>query len=177
MCEPITMMMAGLAMSAVQTMSSISSAKSQAKAEFEAAEAQRRLQETENNRQMSEQQQQGLEQQSEIVRSARDELGKFQAGESMASQSTLGSLLFGQSYLEQVGLGRIDESTARAEGALKANTGAAIQTQANRGAAASARASAQIGQAVASFVKSGVSAGNTYANLPKTPDPVFWPGT
>ena len=174
MCDPITgMALASVASSVVSTAMTTVSAGQQAKAEFEAAEQQRKAEEAEALRGIAQEQQEGLEQQSDIMRSAQEELGAAQASETMLSQTSLGSLLYaveGGAYDLSVGLGRIGEQTARDEAFRRSEQTDAIARQKTRGLQASGRASQQISKAVGSTLQTAVGTGMSVYNAPKTPD-------
>ena len=158
MGDPITaglMVAASIASTAMTTVS----AGAQAKAEFEAAEQERKAEEQEALRLLAEEQQESLDQQSDVVRAAQQELGDIQASETMLTESSLGSILFDGEYGVQVGLGRIAEKEARDIGLRESQQLASINKQDNRGKRASAAASAQIGKAVASTISTATSAG------------------
>jgi acyl-CoA reductase-like NAD-dependent aldehyde dehydrogenase len=145
------------------------SANAQADAEFEAAEAQRKAEEQEALRGIAQEQQEGLEQQSDIMRSAQKELGAVQASETMLTESSLGSLLYAGAYDLNVGLGRIEEQTARDEAFRRSQQADAISRQRTRGVQAAGRASQQISKAVGSTLQTAVGAGMSVYNAPKTP--------
>lgn len=171
MCDPITgMALASVASSVVSTAMTTVSAGQQAKAEFEAAEQQRKAEEAEALRGIAQEQQEGLEQQSDIMRSAQEELGAAQASETMLSQTSLGSLLYAGEYDLSVGLGRIGEQTARDEAFRRSEQTDAIARQKTRGLQASGRASQQISKAVGSTLQTAVGTGMSVYNAPKTPD-------
>jgi len=171
MCDPITgMALASVASSVVSTAMTTVSAGQQAKAEFEAAEQQRKAEEAEALRGIAQEQQEGLEQQSDIMRSAQEELGAAQASETMLSQTSLGSLLYAGEYDLSVGLGRIGEQTARDEAFRRSEQTDAIARQKTRGLQASGRASQQISKAVGSTLQTAVCTGMSVYNAPKTPD-------
>ena len=171
MCDPITgMALASVASSVISTGMTAVSANAQADAEFKAAEAQRQAEEQEALRVMAQEQQEGLEQQSDIMRSAQKELGAAQASENMLTESSLGALLLSARYNEQQGLGRIEEQTAR-DAAFRASQQAdAISRQGTRGVQAAGRAGQQISSAVGSTLKTAVGAGMSIYNTPNTPD-------
>lgn len=171
MCDPITgMALASVASSVVSTAMTTVSAGQQAKAEFEAAEQQRKAEEAEALRGIAQEQQEGLEQQSDIMRSAQEELGAAQASETMLSQTSLGSLLYAGEYDLSVGLSRIGEQTARDEAFRRSEQTDAIARQKTRGLQASGRASQQISKAVGSTLQTAVGTGMSVYNAPKTPD-------
>jgi hypothetical protein len=171
MCDPITgMALASVASSVISTGMTAVSASAQADAEFEAAEAQRSAEEQEALRVMAQEQQEGLEQQSEIMRSAQKELGAVQASETMLTESSLGNLLYAGAYDLNVGLGRIEEQTARDVAFRQSQQADAIARQKTRGVQAAGRAGQQISSAVGSTLKTAVSAGAGIANAPNTPN-------
>lgn len=171
MCDPITgMALASVASSVVSTAMTTVSAGQQAKAEFEAAEAQRKAEEAEALRGIAQEQQEGLEQQSDIMRSAQKELGAAQASENNLTQTSLGALLLAGEYKLQEGLSRIDEQTARDVSFKESQQADAIARQGTRGVQASGRASQQISSAVGSTLKTAVSAGTSVYSAPKTPN-------
>lgn len=171
MCDPITgMALASVASSVISTGMTTVAAGQQAKAEFEAAEAQRKAEEAEALRGIAQEYQEGLEQQSDIMRSAQKELGAVQASETMLTESSLGSLLYAARYNESVGLGRIEEQTARDEAFRRSQQADAIARQETRGAQASGRAAGQISTAVGSTLKTVVGAGSSIYNAPTTPN-------
>tara|TARA_R110002110_G_scaffold120489_7_gene295713 strand:- start:159 stop:638 length:480 start_codon:yes stop_codon:yes gene_type:complete len=135
------------------------SAGQQAKAEFKAAEQQRKAEEQEALRLAAQEQKESLDQQSDVVRAAQQELGDLQASETMLTESSLGSILFAGEYGTEVGLGRISEKEARDVALRKSQQLGAINNQANRGNVAAAKASAQISKAVASTIATGAKAG------------------
>lgn len=168
MGDPVT---AGLmvAASIASTAMTTASANAQAKAEFEAAEAQRQAEEAEALRGIAQEQQEGLEQQSDIMRSAQQELGAVQASETNLTLTSLGSLLLEGEYRLQRGLSRIDEQTARDVLFKESQQADAIARQKTRGIQASGRAGQQISSAVGSTLKTAVSAGMSVYNAPNTP--------
>lgn len=171
MCDPITgMALASVASSVISTGMTAVSANAQADAEFKAAEAQRQAEEQEALRVMAQEQQEGLEQQSEIMRSAQKELGAVQASETMLTESSLGNLLYAGAYDLNVGLGRIEEQTARDEAFWKSKADAARDMQNTRNIQASGRAAGQISSAVGSTLKTAVGAGMSVYNAPNTPN-------
>jgi len=162
MCDPISataLTAISIGASAASTAMTAVSAGQQAKAEFEAAEAQRKAEEQEALRLLAEEQQESLDQQSDVVRAAQKELGELQASETMLTESSLGSILFSGEYGKQVGLGRIEEKEARDVSLRKSQQLAAINEQSNRGRIASTKASSQIGKAVAGTLSTAASAG------------------
>jgi len=168
MGDPVTaglMVAASIASTAMTTMS----ANAQANAEFEAAEAQRKAEEQEALRLLAQEQQEGLEQQSDIMRSAQKELGAVQASETMLTESSLGSLLYAGAYDLNVGLGRVEEQTARDEAFRRSQQTDAIARQETRGVQAAGRASQQISKAVGSTLQTAVGAGSSILNAPATP--------
>ena len=171
MCDPITgMALASVAGSVVSTAMTAVSAGQQAKAEFEAAEAQRKAEEAEALRGIAQEQQEGLEQQSDIMRSAQKELGAVQASENNLDKSTLGTFLLSGAYDLSVGLARIDDQTARDEAFRRSQQTAAIAGQETRGIQAAGRAGQQISSAVGSTLKTAVGAGASIYNAPNTPN-------
>ena len=168
MGDPVT---AGLmiAASIVSTAMTTKSANAQADAEFEAAEAQRKAEEQEALRGIAQEHQEGLEQQSDIMRSAQKELGAVQASETMLTESSLGSLLYAGEYDLNVGLGRIEEQTARDEAFRRSQQADAIARQKTRGVQAAGIAGQQISKAVGSTLKTVVGAGSDILNAPTTP--------
>jgi len=170
MCDPISMALMTVASSVASTVMTASAANAQADAEFEAAEAQRKAEEQEALRGIAQEQQEGLEQQSDIMRRSQEELGAAQASESMLTESSLGNLLYAAEYGLNVGLGRIEEQTAR-DAAFRASQQAdAISRQGTRGVQAAGRAGQQISSAVGSTLKTAVGAGASIYNAPNTPD-------
>ena len=170
MCDPVTgMALASVASSVISTGMTTVSAGQQAKAEFKAAEQQRKAEEAEALRGIAQEQQEGLEQQSDIMRSAQKELGAVQASETMVSKSVLGSFLYAAVYDLSVGLGRVEEQTARDVGFRESQQADAIARQKTRGAQASGRAAGQISKAVGSTLQTVVGAGSSIYNAPTTP--------
>ena len=170
MCTGLEMALLSVASSVASTAMTTVSANAQADAEFEAAEAQRKAEEQEALRLLAQEQQEGLEQQSDIMRSAQKELGAVQASETMLTESSLGSLLYAGAYDLNVGLGRVEEQTARDEAFRRSQQTDAIARQKTRGVQAAGRASQQISSAVGSTLKTAVGAGMSVYNAPKTPD-------
>ena len=171
MCEPITAMaLASVASSVISTGMTTVSANAQADAEFKAAEAQRKAEEQEALRGIAQEQQEGLEQQSDIMRSAQKELGAVQASENNLSLSTLGSLLYAGEYDLSVGLGRVDDQTASDVGFQNSKIADAAARARTRGIQASGRAAGQISKAVGSTLKTAVGAGVSIYNAPNAPD-------
>tara|TARA_R110001592_G_scaffold131052_1_gene344635 strand:- start:9549 stop:10091 length:543 start_codon:yes stop_codon:yes gene_type:complete len=169
MGDPVTagLMIAGSIASTVMT---TVSANAQAKAEFEAAEAQRKAEEQEALRGIAQEQQEGLEQQSDIMRSAQKELGAVQASENSLAQSSLGTFLLSGAYDLYQGLGRIDEQTARDVSFKESQQADAISRQRTRGVQAAGKARQQISKAVGSTLKTTVSSGMSVYNAPSIPD-------
>jgi len=170
MCTGLEAALLSVASSVASTAMTTVAASAQADAEFEAAEAQRKAEEQEALRGIAQEQQEGLEQQSDIMRSAQEELGAAQASETMLTESSLGSLLYAAEYGLNVGLGRIEEQTARDEAFRRSQQADAIARQETRGIQASGRAAGQISSAVGSTLQTAVGAGVSIANAPKTPD-------
>ena len=168
MGDPVTaglMVATSIASTAMKTVS----ANAQANAEFEAAEAQRKAEEQEALRGIAQEQQEGLEQQSDIMRSAQKELGAVQASETMLTESSLGSLLYAGAYDLNVGLGRVAEEELRNVGFQNSKIADAAARAQTRGIQASGRASQQISSAVGSALKTVVGAGSSILNAPTTP--------
>ena len=169
MCTGLEMALLSVASSVASTAMTTVSANAQADAEFEAAEAQRKAEEQEALRGIAQEQQEGLEQQSDIMRRSQEELGAVQASETMLTESSLGSLLYAGAYDLNVGLGRVEEQTARDEAFRRSQQTAAIAGQKTKGIQASGRASQQISSAVGSTLKTVVGAGSSILNAPTTP--------
>jgi len=162
MCDPLSataLTALSIGASAASTAMTTVAAGQQAKAEFKAAEAQRKAEEQEALRLLAQEQQEGLEQQSDVVRAAQKELGELQASETMLTESSLGSILFTGEYGTQVGLGRISEKEARDVALRKSQQFGAINEQANRGNVAAAKASSQISAAIGNTIATAASAG------------------
>ena len=155
--------------SAASTAMTAVSAGQQAKAEFKAAEAQRKAEEQEALRGIAQEQQESLDQQSDIMRSSQKELGAVQASETMLSQTSLGSLLYAGEYDLNVGLGRVAEQETRDVGFKKSQQAAAIAGQNTRNIQASGRAAGQISKAVGSTLKTAVGVGMSAYGADKTP--------
>ena len=170
MCTGLEAALLSVASSVASTAMTTVAANAQADAEFKAAEAQRKAEEAEALRGIAQEQQEGLEQQSDIMRSAQQELGAVQASETNLTLTSLGSLLLEGEYRLQRGLGRIEEQTAR-DAAFRASQQAdAISRQGTRGVQAAGRAGQQISSAVGSTLKTAVGAGMSIYNTPNTPD-------
>tara|TARA_R110000822_G_scaffold13959_9_gene49214 strand:+ start:404 stop:895 length:492 start_codon:yes stop_codon:yes gene_type:complete len=163
------MALMAVAASAASTVMTTVSANAQADAEFDAAEQQRKAEEQEALRLAAQEQKESLDQQSDVVRAAQQELGDLQASETMLTESSLGSILFAGEYGTEVGLGRISEKEARDVALRKSQQLGAINNQANRGNVAAAKASAQISKAVASTISTAASVGMKAYNAPTTP--------
>jgi len=173
MCDPISataLAAISIGASAASTAMTTVSAGQQAKAEFKAAEAQRKAEEQEALRLLAQEQQESLDQQSDVVRTAQKELGDLQASETMLTESSLGSILFTGEYGTQVGLGRISEKETRDVDLRKSQQLGAINEQANRGNVAAAKASGQISAAVLSTISTAVSAGTSLSGASTVPN-------
>ena len=169
MCTGLEMALLSVASSVASTAMTTVSANAQADAEFEAAEAQRKAEEQEALRGIAQEQQEGLEQQSDIMRSAQKELGAVQASENNLAMSTLGTFLLSGEYDLSVGLSRIDDQTKSDIEFHNSNIENSIARQKTRGVQAAGRASQQISTAVGSTLKTVVGAGSSILNAPTTP--------
>lgn len=174
MCDPLTIMM--IASSAMQAKQSMDQAKRmeqnaarQAKAQYEASDRQLKAEYAEANRKIAEEQEDNLDEQSERVRQANEDIGSLQASETSLSNSSLGLIMFEEMYGEALNVTRIDKNTARSLAGLESNKDASMQnfsnvtTQAeNQAGNIMAEAGAKKTGAILGFASTSLSAGQSY---------------
>ena len=134
MCDPLTigLSIASAAMNAMQQ-SAIASqqqqmATEQALAAYDAAEQQIEAEYEEANRQIAETQEAEIEESSDIIRQANEELGTLRVAETALSDASLGNLYFETYYTNSVDLQRLDENTEKQISAAESQKAAAQQS-------------------------------------------------
>lgn len=137
MCDPVSIglavasSVAGAVMANQQASAQEKIANEQAQASYKAAEQRVNAEYAEANRQISEVQGQEVEEASDLIRAANEQLGTLRAAETALSDASLGNLYFENYYTNSVDLQRLDENTEKQIAAGEANKGAAQQNYLN----------------------------------------------
>jgi hypothetical protein len=149
-----------------QAAAAAAQARRQAEAEAVAAKARAEAEYAEANRQVGEAQQKELEDKSDLIREANEELGAMRAAETSLTEGSLGNLFFENDYAHSVDLIRVADRTDKMIDAARASKAASSQgytntvTMAQNNAQnAILRANAQSQAAVMGFVSSGIQIG------------------
>ncbi len=171
MCSPTIALQVGMAAaSAVMTSRQASAqermATQMANDEYEAARRRLEGEYDEANRQIAEVQEQELEDASDLIRQANNELGTMRVSETALSDSSLGNLFFESHYTHSVDLQRLDENVDKQIAAGEASKLASVESYKNRSQQAKNQAQNTMTQAANATSKSylnvistGVSAG------------------
>lgn len=178
----MTLMIASLAMSAVQGVAAMNQANQaaqrahdQANESYRQAAENTKAQYAETNRKIAEENIDALAEQSDAIREANYALGTFRASETALSDASLGTIFFEQMYGENLAFSRMEKNQQRQLFALESEKTASeinyinqttqVRNQAdNQIAEANARAS----QAIMGAVGSGLSIGTGYYNQQAT---------
>ena len=178
----MTLMIASLAMSAVQGVAAMNEAKraetrarEQANESYRQAAANTKAQYAETNRKIAEENIDALAEKSDAIREANYALGTFRASETALSDGSLGTVFFEQMYGENLAFSRMEKNQQRQLFALESEKTASeinyinqttqVKNQAaNQIAEANARKSA----AMMNMVGSGLSIGTSYYNQQAT---------
>ena len=102
-------------------------ARQQAEAEYAAAKARAEAEYSEANRQIAEVQNQEIEEKSDLIRQANEQLGSLRAAETALSEGSLGNLFFESHYQNSADLVRITENVDKQVDAGRAAKAAASQ--------------------------------------------------
>lgn len=137
MCDPITIAM--IATTVVSTAVAVDQANQaedranrQAQDSYKAAEANTKAQYDEANRKIAENNLDKMSEKSDAIRKANEALGTMRATETALSDSSLGSILFEESYGNALNYTRIDENARRQNASLESSKYAAEQEYINR---------------------------------------------
>lgn len=132
MCDPITIAM--IATTVVSTAVAVDQAdqaearaQRQAQDSYKAAEANTKAQYDEANRKIAENNLDKMSEKSDAIRKANEALGTMRATETALSDSSLGSILFEESYGNALNYTRIDENAKRQNASLESSKYAAEQ--------------------------------------------------
>ncbi len=141
-------------------------ARQKAAAEAEAARQRAEAEYAEANRQIAEAQDKELEDKSDIIREANEQLGTLRAGETALTEGSLGNVFFEQGYAHSADLVRITEQTDKLVAAGRSQKAASSQGFTNAVTIAQnnmrndiMRANAASTAAVMGFVSSGLQIG------------------
>lgn len=107
-------------------------AKKQAEDTYRAAEANTKAQYDEANRKIAENNTDKMNEKSDAIRKANEALGTMRATETALSDSSLGSILFEESYGNALNYTRIDENARRQNASLESSKYAAEQEYINK---------------------------------------------
>ena len=146
-----------------QAAAAAAQARRQAEAEAKAAKARAEAEYAEANRQVAEAQQKEIQDKSDLIRDANEELGAMRAAETSLTEGSLGNLFFENDYAHSVDLIRVSDQTDKLIDAARAQKAASSQGYTNAVTIAQnnmqnavLRASAQADSAMMGFVSSGI---------------------
>ena len=152
-------------------------ARQQAEAEYAAAKARAEAEYSEANRQIAEVQNQEIEEKSDLIRQANEQLGSLRAAETALSEGSLGNLFFESHYQNSADLVRITENVDKQVDAGRAAKAAASQGYINSVTIAKnnaqntlMRANAASNAAVLQGIGTGVSGTTSAVNQKMTLD-------
>lgn len=137
MCDPVSIGLAIASAAANAMMASRQAAaqekiaNAQAQASYRAAEQRANAEYAEANRQISEVQGQEVEEASDLIRAANEQLGTLRAAETALSDASLGNLYFENYYTNSADLQRLDENTEKQIAAGESSKDAAKQNYLN----------------------------------------------
>ncbi len=158
--------MMNMMMQQQQAAAAAAQARRQAEAEAVAAKARAEAEYAEANRQVAEAQQKEIEEKSDLIREANEELGAMRAAETSLTEGSLGNLFFENDYAHAVDLIRVGDQTDKMIDAARAQKAAssmgytnAVTIAQNNAQNAILRAGAQSAAATMNFVSTGIQIG------------------
>ena len=166
MCDPLTialsvakgvMQLAQSQAVAKQVRQQNEIARQQALASYDAAQKQIEAEYAEANRQIAEAQEAEVEEASDLIREANEQLGTLRVSETALSDSSLGNLFFESYYTNSLNLYRLDENVDKQISASESLKGAALQSYLTTVRGAENRAQNILAQNAAKTAGSGLN--------------------